>query len=229
VGSLLEVGCGAGAVLGVIGRTFPQTILTGVDIEPRQLRRARVHLQQLEVSAALVAADASALPLRDHAFDFVLFMWMLEHLQTHDAVLAEALRVLRPGGTETDYNFVTYPQNDEFDRMMVAWRAEFARHGDVLLARRLGPKLLKAGFVDVGVSFAGFHEFRRPGDEDLTRMANYHADYIEPELPRIAESQGVPLASLRRGIEWLRGLGMQDEASISGTVYRATARRAPED
>jgi cyclopropane fatty-acyl-phospholipid synthase-like methyltransferase len=38
---LLEVGCGVGAVLAVLGQEFPDVRLTGVDIEPKQLEFAR--------------------------------------------------------------------------------------------------------------------------------------------------------------------------------------------
>ena len=41
---LLEVGCGVGAVLAVLGQEYPGLQLFGVDIEPKQLDFARVHL-----------------------------------------------------------------------------------------------------------------------------------------------------------------------------------------
>ena len=44
---LLEVGCGVGAVLGILGEAFPGVVLAGVDIEERQLEAARAHLTRL--------------------------------------------------------------------------------------------------------------------------------------------------------------------------------------
>jgi cyclopropane fatty-acyl-phospholipid synthase-like methyltransferase len=41
---LLEVGCGVGAVLAALGTAVPGIRLSGVDIEPAQLRYARTHL-----------------------------------------------------------------------------------------------------------------------------------------------------------------------------------------
>jgi cyclopropane fatty-acyl-phospholipid synthase-like methyltransferase len=55
---LLEIGCGAGAVLAVLGQEFPGVRLTGVDIEPKQLEFARGHLGRSGVEATLVQADA---------------------------------------------------------------------------------------------------------------------------------------------------------------------------
>ena len=58
--ALLEVGCGAGAVLAVLGQEFPGLRLTGVDIEPKQLEFARGHLERAGVEATLVQGDARA-------------------------------------------------------------------------------------------------------------------------------------------------------------------------
>lgn len=225
----LEIGCGAGAVLGVIGTAYPTAMLYGIDIEPRQIVRAREHLAAMGVNSDLQVGSAANLPWPDALFDHVFFMWMLEHLTEHDSVLKEAQRVLRPGGkihiTETDYNFVTYPTNSDFSLLMETWRKHFAGRGDALVARKLGPLLVRAGFTDVQIGFSGFYNFAGEPNEALFGMANYHADYIEPEIEVIAAEQLVNVEKLRRGVEWLRRLADQPDASISGTVYRATAVR----
>src|SRR4051812_41399289 len=77
---LLEVGCGVGAVLAVLGQEYPGLRLSGVDIEPKQLAFARVHLERSGVEAALVEADGAALPFGDASFDHVWMMWFLEHV-----------------------------------------------------------------------------------------------------------------------------------------------------
>src|SRR4051812_15010811 len=75
-GRLLEVGCGAGAVLGVIASAAPGDFeLAGLDIEPRQIERARQHLAHLGRRVDLRVGDASHLPWPDASFDAVFFMW----------------------------------------------------------------------------------------------------------------------------------------------------------
>src|SRR5919204_2697717 len=105
---LLEVGCGAGAVLAVLGQEFPGVQLFGVDIEPKQLAFAQQHLERAGVEARLLQADALALPFEDGAFDHVWMMWFLEHLADPVAALREARRVLAPDGAitaiEVDYS-----------------------------------------------------------------------------------------------------------------------------
>src|SRR6266536_5333797 len=68
---LLEVGCGVGAVLAILGEAFPGLVLAGVDVEERQLEVARAHLARLGVSANLRCADAAELPFADGSFDHV--------------------------------------------------------------------------------------------------------------------------------------------------------------
>ena len=87
---LLEVGCGVGAVLAVLGQEFPGIRLFGVDIEPKQLAFAREHLARARVEATLLEADALALPFEDESFDHVWMMWFLEHVADPPAVLLEA-------------------------------------------------------------------------------------------------------------------------------------------
>src|SRR5262249_19390508 len=87
---LLEIGCGVGAVLGVLGEAFPRISLAGVDIEERQVLAAREHLAGLGLSADLRRADALALPYGDASFDHVWMMWFLEHVSDPVAALREA-------------------------------------------------------------------------------------------------------------------------------------------
>ena len=58
---LLDVGCGAGAVLGVIASAYPGLHLAGIDREPRQIEAASAHLEALGVAAA-TARQPSAFP-----------------------------------------------------------------------------------------------------------------------------------------------------------------------
>jgi len=94
---LLEVGCGVGAVTGILGEAFPGVVLAGVDVEERRLESARAHLAGLGLRADLRCADAGELPFADGSFDHVWMVWFLEHVADPVAVLREARRVLAPG------------------------------------------------------------------------------------------------------------------------------------
>src|SRR5215211_1631420 len=173
---LLEVGCGAGAVLAVLGQEFRGVRLTGVDIEPKQLDFARGHLERSGVEATLVEADALALPFEDQSFDHVWMMWFLEHVADPVAALREARRLLVPGGTltaiEVDYSTCradpTTPAMEALFRAMVQGMAA-AGWSDA--GTRLPGWLREAGFRQVD-------EGERPfwwQNDDLASQASYAA------------------------------------------------------
>ncbi len=89
---VLEVGCGAGALLKAMRQRGLS--VTGVDMNGVALEQARRMLPGVE----LLAADAAKLPYGDGAFDRVVAHHLIEHLQDAGGALAEWRRVLRPGG-----------------------------------------------------------------------------------------------------------------------------------
>lgn len=90
---VLDCGCGFGAHLALMGR-LRGLDLVGVDAARDRLWRAR----RGRVPGALVGAISERLPFHDECFDRVLMSEVLEHLDDDQRALAEAHRVLRPGG-----------------------------------------------------------------------------------------------------------------------------------
>lgn len=89
-GLLVDVGCGAGALLGVCrGRGWKAL---GFDVSPEAIAAARAE----GLEAVLEAWPPST--LSDATADAVAFINVLDHLASPCAALKEAWRVLRPGG-----------------------------------------------------------------------------------------------------------------------------------
>jgi ubiquinone/menaquinone biosynthesis C-methylase UbiE len=89
---LLDLGCGTGMFLQELsGRA---KFVVGVDVSPEMLRMANVRHGR----AALVQADADALPFADGSFDAVVSVTLLQNMPDPAATVREVARVLRPGG-----------------------------------------------------------------------------------------------------------------------------------
>ena len=97
---VLDLGCGPGISAFSMLDRVPDLAITGLDVSWTMLRFAR-HFQRREPRGArltLVRADARRLPFADASFDAVTGHSFLYLLPEPGAVLAEVVRVLRPGG-----------------------------------------------------------------------------------------------------------------------------------
>jgi cyclopropane fatty-acyl-phospholipid synthase-like methyltransferase len=223
---LLEIGCGVGAVLAVLGQEFPGIILHGVDIEPTQLAFARGHLERAGVGAALVEADARALPFAGESFDHVWMMWFLEHVTDPPQILREARRVLVPGGaiTAIEVDYATcraHPSTPALEALFGGMVQGMAASGWSDAGTRLPDWLHEAGFRDVD---EGERPFSWQGG-DLARQADYAADVLESALDSLAQLPGTSREELRRGLEDLRSLPSKPGASLGWVMHKSTAIR----
>lgn len=91
-GSVLEVGCGLGHLLGWLGDHYR---VFGTDINGWALSQARRNVPQGHF-ALLSAEDLGAFP--GESFQIVIAKHVVEHLQDPEKAIAEMSRVLAPGG-----------------------------------------------------------------------------------------------------------------------------------
>lgn len=224
---LLDVGCGCGAVLGILAEAHPGVALAGIDREPAQIAAARGHLARLgRGDADLRVGDAARLPWPDASFDHAYLMWFVEHVPHIEPILAEVRRVLRPGGTvtvnETEYeSYQVWPENDDWALLEEAMFRHFQSHGQPHAGRRLGTLLVEAGFRAVTNRLVGVHFFAAPDDDRLRRHARYTADYLEPAIPDLV-GLGYDETRLRAGLDHLLGLHRHPHGAFTQTVYRGS-------
>jgi ubiquinone/menaquinone biosynthesis C-methylase UbiE len=97
---VLDVGCGPGHLVEqLVDRGLA---VTGVDLDPAMIERARLRLGS---RAQLVAADVASLPLADESFDLVVSTLSMHHWTDHQGGLAEIARVLAPRGRALIFDF----------------------------------------------------------------------------------------------------------------------------
>ena len=94
-GEVLEIAAGTGRNLPF----YPEDVrLTGVELSPKMLEIAQRRAREIGREADLRAGDAQDLPFRDASFDTVVCTLGLCTIPDDRGAVAEAARVLRPGG-----------------------------------------------------------------------------------------------------------------------------------
>ena len=101
---VVDIGCGTGVVALTAARLGAR--VTGVDLTPTLLERARDSASIMGLSVEWLEGDAEALPLGDARFDVVLSQFGHIFAPRPEAAVKEMLRVLKPGGTIA---FSTWP------------------------------------------------------------------------------------------------------------------------
>jgi 2-polyprenyl-6-hydroxyphenyl methylase/3-demethylubiquinone-9 3-methyltransferase len=93
----LEVGCGGGLMAEEVARIG--FTLSGVDPSAPSIATAQRHASQTGLEIDYRIARGESLPFADETFDLVYCCDVLEHVSDLNAVIGEAARVLKPGGT----------------------------------------------------------------------------------------------------------------------------------
>ena len=173
---VLEVGCGTGVVTAMIADLPGAVEVTGIDPSPVLVDRAR----RRAPSVRFQVADGRALPFEDASFDGVVLATTLCHVPGPGRALAEARRVLRPGGYllvyDGDYagTTVAIDTHDPLQRCVDA-AIDTIVH-DPWLVRRLPRMLREAGLVTGELHSHGYMDIESP--RYLPTMVDLGADTL---------------------------------------------------
>jgi SAM-dependent methyltransferase len=104
---VLEVGCGPGRL--ATGLAHHGLEVTGLDLDPAMIARARANANRLENGDGrrpeFLVGDVAALAFPDQSFDLVVSTLSMHHWADPEAGLAEIGRVLRPGARALIWDF----------------------------------------------------------------------------------------------------------------------------
>jgi SAM-dependent methyltransferase len=157
--SAIDLGCGPSGILDLLSAAVgPAGRVVGLDADPAHVALARRHaLDRGLANVEVMAADARHTGLPCDAFDLVHARTLLVTIPEPAEVVAEMVRLARPGGwvasQEADTGFaLCYPELPAWDRLRDLFRAGFERSGaDLHTGRRLTEFYRRAGLEEVSV------------------------------------------------------------------------------
>jgi ubiquinone/menaquinone biosynthesis C-methylase UbiE len=166
---VLDLGCGTGWATRLFGQAAPGSQGVGVDASPRMVERAE-ELTPWTVRARYEVARFEALPFADAHFDRVVSMEALYYAPDLDRALAEARRVLRPGGV-LDVLVDCYTERPD----TAGWADAVG-----LALQRLSQSEWRSRLEDIGfheVAAARLVDPRGPGDPTAFRPDRWYPDW----------------------------------------------------
>lgn len=106
--SLLDIGCGTGYLIDMLQKQ-KSALYCGLDLSPEMLKMAK---KKLSESVFLTEGSSDDLPYDDNSFDIVTCIQSFHHYPNPEKAMAEAYRVLKPGGLYiiSDTGMGNYPK-----------------------------------------------------------------------------------------------------------------------
>ncbi|HEX2254868.1 MAG TPA: methyltransferase domain-containing protein [Thermoanaerobaculia bacterium] len=197
---VLDVGCGpATDTLELAQRVGESGAVLGVDSHPQMIAEAvrRAAAAGLGARVEHRLADARDLPFDDGSFDACRSERLFQHLERPETVLAEMLRVTRPGGrvavVDTDHGATVMdtPESEVLHRLV---QAAAQRLPNGLAGRRLYGLLRRAGLAEVEVTvfpviLTDYQEARHLGQFEQAAEGAVEAGAVtRDELDRLRRS-----------------------------------------
>jgi SAM-dependent methyltransferase len=149
---VLDIGCGLGAIDLLLVREHGAARVTGIDIEPPLIERARqrVAAAGLRDRIELRLVQPGPLPFADGIFDLVFSKDSIIHIPDKAALYGEVLRVLRPGGRFAASDWLL-GGGKPYSEPMLAWLEIVGISFDMETPENTAAALKAAGFTEVAL------------------------------------------------------------------------------
>lgn len=168
--AILDVGCGTGEITSRLAEEFPRATLVGVDLIESHLALARSRYPELADRVTFREADAFELPFTAGSFDLVVCRHMLQSIPQPERVLAEMVRVAKPGG-------LLHLIPEDYDMIFAA-----PARLDIAAFWHAGPRAFSAAAgIDLHIGRNIYHHLRALPVDDI-RIDYVHVDTLR--VPR---------------------------------------------
>ena len=120
LGDLIDIGCGQGRILKLLGSRAKRAVGVDIDADARQLARTELLLAGVE-NCSLRNGDMYALPFADGEFDTVILDDVLADAKRPMVAIAEARRILKSAGRLLLLSRAGEGGTPQFEKQMAVW------------------------------------------------------------------------------------------------------------
>ncbi len=170
---LLDLGCGPGTITMGLAEAVNPGEVHGIDMEESQIALAQAAAKDSNhTNAIFQVGNALSLPFEDETFDVIHAHAVIMHIPDTRAALAEARRVLKPGGLLSTRDLIGEssffePVNDGLREAWTTFTTLMRGNGaHPEIGKEMKGVMLEAGFTDIQAS-ASFDSYGTSADLDF--------------------------------------------------------------
>lgn len=193
--SVLEVGGGPGFFTEKLLDLLPNSLITGVEIDPILINKSEQLLKEKAAGRLnLIQGSIMNTDLPSNSFDFAIARLVFCHLPDPIGAAREILRLLKPGGKlviidlDIDLNVIVSPSIPELRLVQEKWKQIFAAKGcSFTLGRELWRILNNTGFEQIDLETVVCHsddkgiESFLPQLELVLKLRVGNSNFLSPE------------------------------------------------
>ena len=223
---VLSVGCGPGVILRAAAALDRSIEAVGLDISANRLREAAErNLENPQVS--FVCGDAHAMQFSSDSFDLVYSRMLFEYVKGKEQVIAEMVRVCKPGGTillqDLDGQLLWhYPEDPIVQRTAERVVAALASTGfDPFVGRKLFSLTRNAGLTKIDVQVEPYHLIAGEADPQTLLQWELKLEIAKPQLVRVLGGSEEAADQIGRFLAYLK----RPDTLTYSTVFTVTGEK----